>query len=631
MRCLAKERSQRPQSGQEVLDLLGISGGSGGNYVASNTGAPAYPDPGHLNPTVGGVPGLGGVLTEMPTVRPQSNGPTVGPFDHRSTGQGAMRDTGNVAASASATVSTIAPIISVTAGGHTGKTTIGHQTFPQQQTQQTKSGGKGLFIVLGLALLAGGGVGGLAWWRNHQGYSAIPTSFNDLLNPARTHIIPSSDSESGSGSNSGTSGTSGSSGSTTAGTTSGSTGSTAGGTTNSGGSTVTPPPPPPPPPPVVKWEVPEGFKTVQEAITAAKGPQTIKIAAGIHEGPITLKTGITLMAAGNEPVFIEHDGRSSAIVTGTNVTDVKLIGLTFRPTRNERLTTGQPIGLFEGSSVEAQNCSFVGAGDTGMTLRGGEKSTFTDCTFSDCNRAGANVLAKAKITFQKCHFTNNREFGLVVENVATTATIKETEFLDNGKSGFEITGGATAAIKGGKSNGNGHAGFLVSGAGSTATIEDLELDKNLKLGGQIYRGGSVEISGAKISGSDQAGLHLNSCGKVIVTSPTISNNPGCGIIVQAENGPCEVVQISEGSISANTGVGALVMGTGAAATITGVDFGPNGESDIVFTEKAAGLAKGNKLRTAKEPIVINLEATATQEGNELLPAAGGAAAPATPQ
>ena len=636
MRCLAKERSQRPQSGQEVLDLLGISGG-GGNYVAPITTAPAYAEPGH--PTVGGVPGHAGSLTEMPTNRPQSNGPTVGPFDHRSTGHGQLRDTGNVAAAASATVSTIAPIISVTAGGHTGKTTIGHQTFPQQPQPQTKSGGKGLFIVLGLALLAGGGVGGLAWWRNQQGYSAIPTSVADLLHPARTRILNGSGSGNGSGNNSdtgsgnsgsGNSGSVASNGSTTGGTTSGSTGSTTGGTTDPGGTTVTPPPPPPPPP-AVKWEVPEGFKTVQEAITAAKGPQTIKIAAGVHEGPITLKSGITLMAAGSEPVFIEHDGRSSAIVTGTNVTDVKLIGLTFRPTRNERLTTGQPIGLFEGSSIEAQNCTFVGAGDTGITLRGGEKSSFTDCTFETCTRAGANVLAKAKVTFQTCHFTTNREFGLILENVSTSATIKDTEFLDNGKSGFEVTSGASASIKGGKSNGNGHAGFLVSGAGTSVTMEEMVFDKNLHLGGQIYRSGSVEITGAKISGSDQAGLHLNSCGKVIVTGSTISNNPGSGIIVQAENGACEVVQISEGAIAANAGVGALVMGAGASASITGVDFGPNGESDIVFTEKASGVAKGNKLRTAKDPIVINLEATATQEGNELLPAATGAAAPSSPQ
>ena len=185
------------------------------------------------------------------------------------------------------------------------------------------------------------------------------------------------------------------------------------------------------------WHVPADFPTVEAAIDSAQSGDTIRIAPGIHAGPVRLFKELTLVGDVDDPesVVLLTDQFSAGTSAG-----VVLRGLTISG-------NGNPMDGLLGESVEFTDCVIADLTDDGQW---GFILLFADAVFERCtirnNRALAvfETVGETAVEFRQCRFLHNVGRGLLQFH-AGDVLLYQCLFQDNHSTGH---GGAVVGNDG---------------------------------------------------------------------------------------------------------------------------------------------------------------------------------------
>lgn len=287
-------------------------------------------------------------------------------------------------------------------------------------------------------------------------------------------------------------------------------------------------PPPEPAEPVVG---PGGFKTLAEAVAAAKPGQTIRVKQGTYKGSCVVDKNVTIEADGSRGSVILESGSGPVLTLNSNAT------------------------------VSGFTISFTGSSQTDAVKITGGSPTIRNCSVTSSAAAAAPFWSAC----------------IAVDGGAPTISGNTT----NGSRGMGIL------ARGGKPkiSGNTCSGSAVYGAwftdGAGGTFEGNTITGSGRSGVGVKSRAAPVIRGNKISGSKENGVFIYQDGRGTVQGNTISDNTWSGIYVGSA-GKADL--IADNRISGNRKHGIHVVDSGSTAVIgTNSVSGNNGEG-----EKAEG-------------------------------------------
>lgn len=532
MRCLAKERAQRPQSIGEVMEQLGLGGGLESVPYSVTTAD------GH-----------------RPTGTQQ---PWTGPHTGAATAATAPGNTGGISVSTSAPVVTVATHTQRSFGGLTQRSGGGTATVPAPITvTQAPSDRKRvpwLSIAAG-ALLVCALAGAAVWWKKPKPgvqrpispVAVIPKPAEPTATPvpvAKPLGAPVVDS----------------------------TKPVAG----------------------VDWRVPEDFPTVQDALNAVTQPgQKIIVGAKTFAQRIQIKTAVHLVGAGAQQTIVSVDGQGGAALEVLDTAkDVTIEAMTFRHSGEQELGSAQPVARLRGGKVRIQNCTFSQAMDAGLVAAGETTLTLLNCKFLENQGPGLKLTEGAKASIEGCDFQRN-DRGAALELAGTSATFTRCQFDSNAFHGIEASDQAAFAARNCKIAGSGQSGVFVVDAGTSGNVEDCDVTGGQQ-GLQAERGASLTIRKCRIKGSI-LGIATQNAGDVTLADSQISGNQSHGVVLTAPEGRSGTIQLINNKILENAGVGLIVEGGSLMPDVQSNQIGPNGHIDVLVRGKAGGSYRANTL------------------------------------
>ncbi|MFM2169405.1 MAG: hypothetical protein RIS79_3776 [Verrucomicrobiota bacterium] len=543
MRCLSKERADRPQSALEVLDLLGLrtgdmpaplpytlrDGGAAPGVVVSS------PHPGHTMPPAATLP--------IPT----------------HTGVG----TSTIAVSTSAPVVTVLP--GATRTIDLTRTIGGQQTQTASKPGTSQDGGtkdKPAFpwkIVAAAAVVVLGGVGAfLAYQHSTPPVVVVPPPPGDVPLPP---VVPPGPQ---------------------------------------GVPPVIPPVVPPSVPPSVptakEWRVPGHFPTIQAAIDAAKTPgQIIHLGDQVWNEKISIKNSVQLMGTDPKKCVISVDGRGGAALEVRGIKDVVIKGIGFAHSGDEMLAGGHSAVSVENSEVSFESCSFTRGMKDGMTVSGASKVKTTKCIFLENTDAGVKATAAASIEAVDCTFEKNN-FGVVSELADSSVTLTGGSFTGQAASGIVASDQGRVSVKKASFTNNKENAVFAHDSGSSITLDDCDLVKS-DYGIKVAKGAGLKATKCRLR-ENLTGVGLDNPGNVELRESTIEASVEDGLVLFADNKSGSVL-IYGNTIKGNNRFGMNIHGAGMIPDVSGNDFGPNAFPDIYLHGKAAGSYSKNTLRSAE--------------------------------
>jgi hypothetical protein len=271
------------------------------------------------------------------------------------------------------------------------------------------------------------------------------------------------------------------------------------------------------------------YKSIQEAIDAAKTGDTIKIAAGTYQEHLEVPDGgtatrLTLQGAGAGQTTIESTVRSVKISSGASVA---IIGVTI---------TGAAAGkFFEGGGID--NYGTLTLSDSTVSHSGFVRSSGCCSTRSGIfNYAGTVTLNNSTVSGNQAH----HESGGGISNYAGTLTLNNSTVSGNG-AGFDSGGGISnvggrVTLNDSTVSGNGAGcgfgcggGGIVNERGGTMTLNDSVVSGNQsEQGGAIFNyAAAVTVDDSAVSGNTakrRGGGIFNVGGTVTLDRTTVSEN-----------------------------------------------------------------------------------------------------------
>jgi len=541
MRCLAKERAERPQSAVEILDMLGLRTGDiplPAPYVMQ-TGA--FPPPHTAQATLG-------THTMPPAATMPPMPPTVG-------------NTGSIAVATSAPVLTVLPsatqrTIDLTRTSH-GRTTHGHSDPKPEEPKTTAadSGKSPLPMIIGaVAVVLALGVGGWFLFKNWQGEvrkDEVPSRQQvDIAKPTNETpppVVPLTPD-----------------------------------------STL--------PPPGTDWKVPGHFPSIQAAIDAAKQPgQKIFIGELQSKEKLSIKSPVHLIGAGSGKSVIAVDGRGGSALEVRGAKGVVIEGMGFSHIGEDALAAGNSAVFVEGSEVTFNECTFTRAMRDGLTVSTGSTVKLSKCIFVENAEAGTKATAGAVIEATDCLFDKN-QFGIVIELAGSKAQITGGSITGHAASGVEVSDHGQATMRLVKFTNNKESAVYVHDTGSSALLEDCEITKS-ESGVKAAKGATLTALKTRVR-ENIIGMAFDSAGNIELRENIIEGNAEDGIVLFAETKGGAAL-IYKNTIRSNR-FGMNIHGAGMVPDVNGNDLGPNAFPDIYLHGKAGGTYSKNTLRSAEK-------------------------------
>ncbi|MBI1742231.1 right-handed parallel beta-helix repeat-containing protein [Candidatus Acetothermia bacterium] len=264
--------------------------------------------------------------------------------------------------------------------------------------------------------------------------------------------------------------------------------------------------------------MPQDFPTIQAAITAARGGDTILIAPGTYSESLKITQSLTLQGQSRDAVTLQGN-RQDPTVTITRVQDVTITDLTIRD----------------------------GSGGTGDQGRGGglhiEDSAVTLRNLIVRNNLRNGLLARrSTLTVRDSQFSSNQfdpagKVGRGITLVQSNATIENSTISGNAGGAVGVLG-SQAQIRGNSvtDNGFGIDVFDNEGKASKAVIENNTIARNVEEGILVSDKSEAEIVNNRITdnkpdakGEFGDGIAVDKNGRATIRDNTISDNAGVGL------------------------------------------------------------------------------------------------------
>ncbi len=287
-----------------------------------------------------------------------------------------------------------------------------------------------------------------------------------------------------------------------------------------------------------RGDLPNEFRTINEAILAAKDNTRILIHPGVYRESIVLSRPLTLMAAEAESgdVVIEAtDGTCIAMrTTKATLSNLKLRSIAAR-TGKTGFGIDCPGGILtvEGCEITSDSNGCV------IVYNAGANVIARKCRMHDGNEGGVFIYDNAEGTFEECEFTGNR--------------LCNVETKTGGKPVFR-----NCRIHSGKQGG------VYIHDGGAGLFEKCEIRANGLAGVEISLGGAPEFRDCRIQDGTVGGVFTHDKGAGLFQDCDISGNTFAGVEISSESDPsfrrCRIHNGKSGGVYANRkGAGRFVQ------------------------------------------------------------------------
>lgn len=253
--------------------------------------------------------------------------------------------------------------------------------------------------------------------------------------------------------------------------------------------------------------IPGDFKTVQEALAAARDKDRLVIAEGTWDGPFLIPAAVELEGIPGKTIIQCPADAGSVITFASGVRGARVSGLTLR------------------------HLSFdAGAERFSLALVRGAKVDFSDCRFEQGSGHGIAVTDGGHARVLRCRFTENGWNGLAATGEGSLLVAEDNRLEGNFQNGIEAWGGAEVILSKNKCAGNSRNGIHVDCGADSVTILDNTLTGNREFGLVLSAAGGGEVSSNTLSENFLGGMVVKAeAGKATVRGNTISDNGGPGL------------------------------------------------------------------------------------------------------
>lgn len=254
--------------------------------------------------------------------------------------------------------------------------------------------------------------------------------------------------------------------------------------------------------------VPKDFKTIDEAIAAARNNDRIRLAKGTYVASVNLVSGMELEGEAASSTIIEFPAeKGSAVVMAVKDGSARLRELTVRQSGIVNDAERHPVISVTAGQLEMLNCRIENGSGHGVAVMNGAHANLRSCRISTCGWDGVAVTGEgSQAILEKTTSTQNLHHGFDFWD-GGSGELSECLAVENGRSGivFLKAGQGSKVLKTTMKD-NREVGALISGSELTE-VKGNQMIGNL-LGGLVLENESLvnELSGNAITGNGEVGL-----------------------------------------------------------------------------------------------------------------------------
>lgn len=257
-------------------------------------------------------------------------------------------------------------------------------------------------------------------------------------------------------------------------------------------------------------KVPGGFKTIAEAVAAARPNDTIRLAEGTYEEALVFERQVSLEGAGKDKtVIVFPAARASVITVGEGVENGRISGLSLRQTGFALGKERFPILAVRKGLLSVEDCHLQKGSGHGIAVLDGAKVRLRDVRVSQCGWD-----------------------GLAVQGDGSHAEVESSRFDANLHHGIDAWDGGTVSMRKSRCSGNGLAGAVLMSGGKPFLLEQCTMDANREVGVMISNGASADLISNRVTVNLLGGIVARDSGTVVkLRGNQVSKNEKIGVMI----------------------------------------------------------------------------------------------------
>ena len=337
------------------------------------------------------------------------------------------------------------------------------------------------------------------------------------------------------------------------------------------------------------------YRTIKEALTAAKAGWTVAIAGGTYQESLVMDEAVTLRGRCAAKVTLQGSGIAAIVVTSGTTAEA--------PARLERLrVTGPSLGLIvqSGGHLEALRVHVQAATEIGVKVTSvGSRALLRELVVADTQpRAsdkdygiGIQVRGGGSLVLTLARLTHNHVLGLqardagtkvVAEGLLVDGTLPQAS-SDKFGGGIEVGSKASVELACARLSGNREQGLHAINSGTKVRAVGVRVDDTRARvadggGGRglyVRDGADVVLTAARLSGNREVGLAATDDATTVTAMALVvdgtlarASDGGSGRGISVQNGASLVLAAAQ--VSTNRDAGLRVSGPNAQVRAAGL-------------------------------------------------------------
>jgi SpoVK/Ycf46/Vps4 family AAA+-type ATPase len=325
----------------------------------------------------------------------------------------------------------------------------------------------------------------------------------------------------------------------------------------------------------VSVSAPDSFRTIGDAVAAARSGDVISIHPGTYLESVVLDREVTLSAAGAAGgVWIESQGTPAIRVTAESAT---VSGLSIRHSGEETSAVDVSGGrlridectvearsaaaIFAHGAVEvtARGCAFSNPSGAGVIFVDGSEGSFADCVIRQVKASAIVIRSGANPQFTGCTIMDVEGSGLLAAERARGA-LRDCRIVRAGNPVVAIEGHSSPQLIGTTIEESGGVGVLIA-SGSTPLLEDCLVADVRAQGIALVEAAAPELRRVEVRNPGGYGVQVLSASAGTFTECSVTGARDVGVLVTgASTTSFESLAVTAGSSTA------LLVSEGATPT-----------------------------------------------------------------